>query len=226
MDSKQNSFRNLKGGEGVPPASAKWDWKDGDGDIIAANKQYVGKLQITDILGTTSNCATDTIAIDVSKRVQRRDKILIVQFVFDEAISRARFFEDRLEYVANLIKQYGEESYKNTTVTVEGHTDVTGLKQRNIELSKNRAEEVYEKLIDYLIILNGLNSESELTRWLDDNNITVKQEGKAAEEPYKVQTLKNGKLQEKLLGDNSLPEGRIINRRVLVNIDAEKTFTE
>nr|WP_258870832.1 MULTISPECIES: OmpA family protein [unclassified Wenzhouxiangella] len=83
---------------------------------------------------------------------RRGDEIILnmpgnVTFDFDSASLRSEFF-DVLESVALVL-----EEYEKTVLVIDGHTDSTGPRSYNMELSERRAEAVG----DYLVS-QGINS--------------------------------------------------------------------
>ena len=122
-----------------------------------------------------------------------------------------------MEAVAKRLIELAEHEPGALTVAVTGHTDIIGLHRRNMELSKQRAEREYRNLRVYLRHLLNLSSDAELDKWLADRKVKIITEGYGPERPYVLKKMKeDGSIEEKLLGDNKLPEGREINRRVLV----------
>ncbi|MBN1755610.1 OmpA family protein [bacterium] len=225
LDLDGNVFVNLGEGDGEPPSSIRWDWKDSGGNLISADKSYIARLELEDVLGSRKTIySQDTLNIEVKEEVDRTDRILIVQFIFNEAVARSRFFVDRLEYVANLISDYAQKKSKHAEVIVEGHTDITGLNNRNLQLSDERSLEVFNNLMEYIAVINGLESPEAAEAWLKENDVKLKREVYSWEKPYKVNVWRDGELQEILLGNNDFPEGRTINRRVIIQIKMEEEF--
>jgi hypothetical protein len=64
----------------------------------------------------------------------------------------------------------------------------------------------------------SLPSESALDTWMAENEITLKSVGYGDKMPYTLDLWVGGELREVEVGDNSRPEGRNINRRVLIVI--------
>ncbi|MGC9316042.1 MAG: hypothetical protein ACP5G4_10540, partial [bacterium] len=63
----------------------------------------------------------------------------------------------------------------------------------------------------------------QLDKWLEDHRVTLDYEGKSYREPMMVSRFEEGYWKRELVGDNTLPEGRLVNRRVVLEI---KTVTE
>lgn len=225
VDSKGEVFRVLAAGSGEVPTGAPWDWKDEDGNLINPNEEYFCKLEIKDRLGQTFTTISDPIAVDVTKRQQQMETLVIVEFTFDEKISASEFLESRVEYVARKFINKALEPKKNLTAIVSGHTDIIGMEHRNRELSIERARKEEENLRRYLIYLLGLADNSELNAWLRAHNTTLTSRGYSSNEPYIITKWEDDQLVEEKIGNNELPEGRTVNRRVVIDFIMEKEET-
>ncbi len=225
VDSQGEVFRILAAGHGNVPSGAPWDWKDEDGDLIDPNEEYFCKLEIKDRLGQTFTTISDPIAVNVSKRQQQLETLVIVEFTFDEKISESGFLESRVEYVARKFIEKALEPKTSLTAIVSGHTDVIGMEHRNRELSIERARKEEENLRRYLIYLLGLTDNSELSAWLRAHNTTLTSRGYSNKEPYVITKWIDGELVEEQIGDNNIPEGRTVNRRVVIDFIMEKEGT-
>ena len=225
VDQDDNEFRVLSAGSGKIPEGAPWDWKDENGNLIDPNGTYYCKLQIRDRLGQTFTTISDPIAVEVTKRQQQMETLVIVEFTFDEKISESGFLESRVEYVARRFIEKALEPKIKLSAVVSGHTDVIGMAHRNRELSIQRAKKEEENLRRYLIYLLGLADNSELSAWLRSHNTTLAYKGYSDGEPYVVTKWVDDKLVEEKIGNNELPEGRTINRRVVIDFIMEKEGT-
>ena len=103
---------------------------------------------------------------------------------------------------------------------IEGHTDVIGRISRNKQLSLERAEAVEDLL--RLTMANILDmSQQALKTWLSEHGVSLSSTGLGATKPLEVEIFRNGAKEKKLVGDDSLPEGRTINRSVIVIVRSE-----
>jgi len=222
VDAEGNPFRVLAAGHGSVPEGAPWDWKDEDGNLINPSEEYYCKLEIRDKLGQTFTTMSEPINVQVTKRQQQLETLVIVEFSFDEKISESGFLESRVEYVARRFIEKALEPKIRLTAVVSGHTDVIGMAHRNRELSIARARKEEENLRRYLIYLLGLGDNAELNAWLRSHNTTLTSQGYSDSEPYVITKWVDDRLVEEEIGDNNLPEGRTINRRVVIDFLMEK----
>jgi len=226
VDSKGNTFRVLAEGVGEIPTGIPWDWKDAEGNLINPNEVYFCKLEIKDRLGQRAVAYSDTIKVEVTKRQQQVETLIIVQFTFDEEISESKFLESRIEYIARKFIEKAMEPKKSLTAVVSGHTDVIGFDYRNRELSIERAKKEEGNLRRYLIYLLGLKDNAELNLWLKRHNTTLTYKGYADTKPYVITKWQNNQMEEVQIGNDELPEGRTINRRVVIEFYMEKEGPE
>ncbi len=222
VDEDGKVFRVLAEGTGRIPSGVPWDWRDENGNLINPKKKYYVRLDIKDRLGQRFTTKSEPITVNVTKRQQEIETLIIVQFVFDEKTSESKFLESRVEYIARKFIEKALEPKKRLIAEVGGHTDVIGMDFRNRELSIFRAQKEYENLRQYLVYLLGLSSDAELDRWLSEHNTILTYKGYADQKPYVITKWEGGKLVHKKIGENSLPEGRTINRRVVIEFYMEK----
>ncbi|MBN2542354.1 type IX secretion system membrane protein PorP/SprF [bacterium] len=218
-------FKELAEGTGDIPTGIPWDWKDDNGNLIDPNQEYICKLEIKDKLGQRFTTYSDTLRAMVTKRMQQTETLIIVQFTFDEPVSESKFLESRIEYVARKFIEKAQQPKKKLVAVVGGHTDVIGMDRRNIELSKFRAEKEEENLRRYLIYLLGLKSNSDLNAWLKEHNTTLTSKGFSYDKPYIIDKWEDNQFKTLEIGDNTLPEGRTINRRVVIEFYLDKEGT-
>ncbi|MCD6418915.1 conjugal transfer protein TraF [bacterium] len=222
VDENGNTFRVLAQGSGNIPSGVPWDWRDENGNLINPRDKYYVQMDIKDRLGQRFTTRSEPISVNVTKRQQEIETLIIVQFVFDEPTSESKFLESRVEYIARKFIEKALEPKKKLIAEVGGHTDVIGMDFRNRELSISRAKKEYENLRQYLIYLLGLGSEAELDKWLTQHKTTLTYKGFADSKPYIITKWQEGELVRKKIGENTLPEGRTINRRVVIEFYMEK----
>ncbi|MCD6595116.1 type IX secretion system membrane protein PorP/SprF [bacterium] len=222
IDEDGKLFRTLAKGSGSIPSGVPWDWRDENGNLINPKTKYYVQLDIKDRLGQRFTTKSDPVSVNVKKRQQEIETLIIVQFVFDEKTSESKFLESRVEYIARKFIEKALEPKKSLLAEVGGHTDVIGMQFRNRELSLFRAQKEYENLRQYLIYLLGLSGESQLDNWFREHHTTLTYKGYADAKPYIITKWQEGKLVKKEIGNDTLPEGRTINRRVVIEFYMEK----
>jgi len=223
IDLEGTVFRTLKSGTGLPPEQLQWDWRDADGNLVDTRGKYLARFTGIDTLGrTVTDVSEDTFMVKITKREVVRSKLLIVQFVYDEDVAQAAYLEDRLEYVTRRLLNFAQETDKTLKVKITGHTDILGTERRNIELSQERAEAEYENISLYLRAILGLPNKDALDKWFSQRNVDLTFEGQGPFEPYAVTRWVEGDKTEHTIGDNALPEGRTINRRVVIEMELIK----
>ncbi|MBN2542735.1 OmpA family protein [bacterium] len=211
----------LAAGKGEIPEGLGWDWRDESGHLLDFDDKYLCKLDITDKLGERFITTSDTMSIEVTKRASRVEKLIIVEFVFNEQKPQSNFLESRVEYVAKHLIKRAEKTHTTLYGLVSGHTDSIGAEYANRLLSQERAERELKNLKRYLIYLLDLNDQQGLDKWLDQNNVQLYAKGFWETRPYVITMYRNGKIEKYEIGDNSTPVGRTINRRVLLELTSE-----
>ncbi|MBN2541239.1 OmpA family protein [bacterium] len=212
----------LTSGVGYPPKVVDWNWKDAHGNIVDPEEEYVARVYIKDKIGNTYEFKSDTARVTISKEEQRMQSIVVIQFVFDELYHESKFFSSRLEQFADLIIEKAQKPNKVLKVKVVGHTDMTGTGTRNRQLSKERALKELTTIEYYLINKLGLDNNDELDKWLSERSTTLESRGASFNEPLEMERFREGKYEEVLLGNNDFPEGRSINRRVVIEFEERK----
>ncbi len=206
-------------GKGSPPATQTWDWKDPDGGLVPFGKKFDLCFEVEDEIGQVSTVYfKDKIRAEITLREERTDKRLLVQFTFDAPAPQSRYLRDRLEIIAEEIVDRGSVSGVSIDVEIQGHTDNIGGQRRNEELSEERASTILSRLLAYMQSIIGLESVADLDRWMEENHVSVTSNGYAETRPYVLDLWRSGELVNVTIGDNELPDGRTINRRVIAVI--------
>ncbi|GEM_PF-1813011 len=206
-------------GKGPPAEQILWNWRGPDGDLLPFGKRFILCLEIYDELGQkVSYCLPEKIGIEVSRFKIRTDRLLLIQFTYDAPAPQSKYLQDRLEEIARDIVERGRREDISLDIEIQGHTDVIGGKRRNLELSDERALAVERLLRVYLLNILGFPDKEALERWMVDNGVAIASKGYADEEPYALSLWSDGELERVIIGQNDTPEGRSINRRVIIVI--------
>jgi len=174
---------------GTPPAKMIWDWKMASDEPISPDEVYDIYLTITDSLGqvTRSEKATFRTEYEVIQQQsapQKVEKTRLFLFKFDADqidISSLRL-KEKLNHLAQRISEI-----PGAKIVLKGYTDIIGIDDYNLQLSRRRATTIRNELI---------------RRGIAESQIEAL--GFGPQNP---------------LLDNSLPEGRMMNRRVEVYIE-------
>lgn len=217
-ESGGNRLFDIETGEGRPPNYVRWDWRDAEGGLLPFGKKFNICLEVEDGFGRIVTSCTEGVGTEVTRLEERTDRLLLVQFVFDAPAAQSNYLQDRLEQVARHIIERGSQAGVQLDAELQGHTDEIGGERRNMELSKERAEAVEERLRAYMQAILGLDSGQALDEWMAKNQVTLVSKGYGSTKPYKLDLWVGGELREVEIGENNRPEGRNINRRVLVVI--------
>ncbi|MBN1755342.1 OmpA family protein [bacterium] len=228
IDEAGQLVRVLAAGKGNIPEGLGWDWRDESGQLLDFEEKYFCKLDITDKLGERFVTTSDTMKIEVTKKATRVERLIIVEFIFNEQKPQSKFLESRVEYVAKHLIMRAEKMPQTLYALVSGHTDSIGAEYANRRLSQERAERELFNLRRYLIYLLDLNTQQDLDRWLDQHNVKLSAKGFWETRPYVISIYSDGKIDKVQIGDNSTPVGRTVNRRVLLELTTEvkKEFVE
>ena len=217
VDTMGRVLRSLVAGSGSPPSAAKWDWKDESGNVISPDNLALARLYYKDTKGQSGYIKSDTMRVEVDGKVIRTEELVIVEFVFDEVSSISSFLESRLELIASeLIKRIDKESTMPRKITFLGHTDIIGDPERNTVLSDERSLKEANLLRVLMTYKLGLSSSEEFFSWLKKRNCIWDAVGLGSSSPF---TISNADGTTRIVGNNALPEGRAINRRVILEIE-------
>jgi len=213
------TIKKLVKGDGPPPSQVVWDWRDDNGNLIDPRGRYRIVLIVTDQIGQVYRVLSEPIWVTVEEWEHRLESSMVVQFSFDEATSESRYLESRLEVFARSIIEKAQIPDNSLVVRLTGHTDIIGKSSYNLNLSRLRAEKEL-RILRYLFrFILGFATEHELDQWLVVNKVKLEAVGERDNNPYTIERYRNGVFEKHVLGDNSLPEGRSINRRVVIEIE-------
>ncbi len=220
----ESPFAVIEKGAGMPPKSIGWNWFGDRGQAPDPEKSYFAEVKIVDEFGQTVSSMSNPINIRVDEQEERKEMFLI-NFNFGKAEATSEYLEARVENLAQSLVERVKYLGPNARIeaSVVGHTDIVGSDERNAELSRERARKEYENLINGLMTLLDFQTQDQLDKWLEDHRVTLDYEGKSYREPMMVSRFEEGYWKRELVGDNTLPEGRLVNRRVVLEI---KTVTE
>jgi OOP family OmpA-OmpF porin len=114
----------------APPVAAD---PDSDGDGVPDSRDRCAN--------TPRNLAVDANGCPILETNQMRQELL-VNFDFDQAVVKSEFY-DEIETFAEFM-----QTYSNTNVVIEGHTDSDGTEAYNQGLSERRATAVMNRLVN------------------------------------------------------------------------------
>jgi outer membrane protein OmpA-like peptidoglycan-associated protein len=223
VDKDERVIRTLATGSGKLPSGLKWDWRDGSGVLLDYENKYYAKLELYDRLGESVITKSDAMEIQITREAKRIESLVIVIFIFDEDTPKSKFLSSRIEYVADRLISRAKKNLTVIDATVTGHTDSIGAEYANNALSVERADRELKNLRRYMIYLLDLQTETQLDEWLKKHNVSLKAKGYGERHPYEIiRWSDEGERERVRLGDNSHPEGRTVNRRVLLEIRSLK----
>lgn len=224
INTEGKTVRTLAEGKGQIPKGLAWDWTDETGTLLDFDEKYFAKLQVWDKMGEQLVTHSDTMAIEIVKTGKRIEALIIVMFLFNQDNPQSKFLESRIEYVARKLIHRAQKEQAQIIATVTGHTDSIGPEYANLSLSTNRANQELNNIKRYLKYLLRLDSEADVDKWLEERHVTIRAKGFGESKPYTIYcwdptTHTSVKY---ALGNNHLPEGRILNRRVMLEIESQK----
>ncbi len=224
VNSKGNIVRTLDSGKPPVPSTLSWDWRDNAGHFLDFDDEYFVKLGLWDKMGGKFITSSDTMAIRVFKIGEKIENLVLIIYLFNEDQPQSKYLESRTEYVARRLIYRAQKGDYKLFATVSGYTDSIGPEYANDDVSTKRAEHYLDRLQKYMKYLLNLNTDEQFAKWLKDHHVMIKAKGLGAKDPcFIYRWNQNKRTSERvMLGDNSLPEGRTINRRVFLEIKSEK----
>ncbi len=224
IDEKNATIRLLVAGKGQMPKGIGWDWRDEAGMLLDFDEKYFAKMQVWDKMGEQLVTKSDTMAIQVSKQGKRVESLVIVVFTFNEDNPQSKFLESRVEYVAKRLIYRAEKGQFDVFATVTGHSDSIGPEYANLSISKDRASRELTKIRKFMKYHLKLASDTELDKWLREHKVTLQSKGMGESTPYDIRRwdVAAKKAEMVRIGENKLPEGRTLNRRVVLDMTSQK----
>lgn len=212
-------FIILKAGRGKPPKNLEWDWFGGMGQAPDPEKKYFIVVSVADSFGQSMTAVSSPITVRVREQEERKE-LFLINFNFGKAEASSKYLEARVEALAgNLVERVKYLAPNSRIIAkVVGHTDVVGTDNANEELAKERARKEYENLRLGLMNILKLSTDEELDKWLSGHRVQLLWEGRSFREPMVVHYWEKGYWRSELVGDNNLPEGRLVNRRVVLEV--------
>lgn len=212
-------FAILKTGKGEPPTSLEWSWFGTSGRPPDPDSKYFVEVFAKDIYGQSVSAKSKPITIKVQEQEERRE-LFIISFDFGKTEATSQFLEARVEALAERVIERAKFLGPNVSIkaTVIGHTDVVGSPSANEELSLERAKKEFNRLQYGMMKVLNLSSIGQLDEWLKTHRVELGYEGRSFKEPMVVKFWEQGYWRSELVGDNELPEGRLVNRRVVLEV--------
>ncbi len=190
---------------------ATWDWRV-DGKLPPPGAKFKVFGLVRDSLGQLGRTNEAELSVVVRNINEVKQRLILLQFAFGGARSESEYTNARMEYVARRVVD--RISAGNVDVVVAGHTDTVGTISGNQKLSVKRARQQLGVLRRYLRAILGFSTDEELDDWLRAHNATLTAKGFGMSQPFTITRLEDGREVPVCVGDNTLPEGRIKNRRV------------
>ncbi len=193
--------------------STVWDWRDLTGKVIVPDRVYLAELTVKDEFGQIGRSEPETLRVIKSNRRDIAERLILVQFTFAGAFGEPDYASVRMENLARKVTTRIAQD-GSLRVVIGGHTDTIGVYSGNVKLSNRRAEEQLHILRKYMMRILDFDNADQLDSWLLANKSHLVARGYGPSRPYTITRGKGESARQVVIGDNSLPEGRITNRRV------------
>ncbi|MEJ2627621.1 MAG: CARDB domain-containing protein, partial [bacterium] len=177
----------------------KWDGTGKSGKLVKRDRQYEFTLELTDSLGQSFFTHPKNMYLIEKRTIRKREVFGAAKFA--KAEPTYQFYWDRLMIIARELAEN-----PNMRVKFEGHACAIGSDEVNQRLSYRRATRFTEAFKQRV-----KNNYPQVYR--DMWNRIDEPEGFGENIPLR---LKLRGREEKLIGDNSSPVGRYLNRRIMV----------
>jgi len=181
-----------------------WDGTGKSGKLVKRNRQYEFSLVMTDSMGRQFYTHPNTMYLKEKRTIRKREVFGAAKFA--KAEPTYQFYWDRLMIIA-------EELARDPDMRVkfEGHACEIGSDEVNERLSYRRAKR-FTEAFKQRVRNNYPQEYQDMWRRIDEP------EGFGENIPLR---LKLRGREEKLIGDNSSPVGRYLNRRIMVLLYGE-----
>ncbi|MCK5832043.1 type IX secretion system membrane protein PorP/SprF [bacterium] len=192
-----------------------WDWTiPGDG-LVDPSDCYIAYAKIVDEFDQESVTKPETLTVELTNSRDISGRLILVQFAFAGAFGEPDYASVRMEQLTReIVGKVQRDGWLD--VVIGGHTDVVGVETGNLKLSQRRAEEQFLTFKEYIMKILNMDTEGQLESWLAENNSTMSARGYGSSRSYAITRGKGSDSYKIIHGNNDLPEGRIINRRVEV----------
>ncbi len=191
----------------------RWDWTTEEDGLVEPGRIYIARAEVEDEFGQKAISNPETLDVILTNRWDISGRLILVQFAFAGAFGEPDYASVRMEQLTREIVERIDED-RSLYVVIGGHTDVVGVESGNLKLSQRRANEQFSTFRRYMMKMLGMDDENQLDTWLVDHNSVMSARGYGSSNPYSITRDKNGDAYRIELGNNELPEGRIVNRRV------------
>jgi len=204
---------------------AAWNWKLKNFELPPPGSEFYAFGEVEDTFGQVARTKPEKLRVVVQNINEVQQRLILLQFAFAGKQSESEYTNARMEYIARKVIERIKSG--DVDVIVAGHTDTIGTFSGNKKLSKRRADEQLAILRKYLRAILSFDSDSALDSWILKHNARILAKGFGMSQPFKIIRLQHGKEIPITVGINTLPEGRIKNRRVeILFIPHKKVPTE
>ncbi|MFP4460065.1 MAG: OmpA family protein [Candidatus Zixiibacteriota bacterium] len=217
IDNEGQTFRLLDYGKRDVPQRVNWNWRSDEGEPPNPSRDYYIEFYLRDILGREITSKSSKLSIDAEK-MEHREELVLINFHFAGTSPKSDYIEARIENVAKEIVEQTQDPFESMEIIIGGHTDIIGSEDVNMRLSEKRATRELQNLRTYLVKYLELPGDEALQEWLESKNIDLKAKAYGPDRPYVISIWEKGYYKTREIGNNEYPEGRILNRRVSVEI--------
>ncbi len=221
LEIRDDEGKKIRSFEGkIPPDVIAWDWRDERGDYPLVWRRYTAIAKIVDSFGLSAESSPYPLTIELKRLEESTERLVLSEYIFGGILPAEDYQFIRLHKIAEeVLNEIKNE--RGLLITIEGHTDIVGVKEGNIRLSERRAEATGISLLQYIGLLAGLESDDEVRDYLEARRCRITWQGWGADKPYTAMRYSDGKFVREVIGDNTIPEGRVVNRRVEILLESK-----